>query len=70
MASLDTQPDGPALRAGLRRLYRDFLDRAEKKRRWLLRPPVPLRMDFARTAAHDLAYKTPALFLRKSDLCS
>jgi hypothetical protein len=28
------RPDSPELRAGLNRLYREFFDRAEKKRRW------------------------------------
>src|SRR5206468_2632586 len=35
------QPDNPALRAGLYRLYRDFFDRAERKRRWSLREDIP-----------------------------
>jgi acyl-[acyl-carrier-protein] desaturase len=34
-------PDNPALRAGLARLYRDFFDRAERKRRWSLADDVP-----------------------------
>jgi len=35
------RPDSPELRAGLYRLYRDFFDRAEKKRRWSLADDVP-----------------------------
>jgi acyl-[acyl-carrier-protein] desaturase len=35
------QPDNPVLRVGLSRLYREFFDRAEKKRRWSLREDVP-----------------------------
>jgi hypothetical protein len=31
------RPDNADLRAGLYRLYRDFFDRAERKRRWSLR---------------------------------
>src|SRR5262245_26905873 len=37
------QPHTPELEAGLGRLYRDFLDRAEKKRRWSLRRDIPWR---------------------------
>src|SRR5437868_4640603 len=33
----------PDLEAGLGRLYRDFLDLAEKKRRWSLRRDIPWR---------------------------
>ena len=35
------RPDSPELRAGLYRLYRDFFDRAEKKRCWSLADDVP-----------------------------
>ena len=35
------QPDNPELRAGLYRLYRDFFDRAERKRRWSLTEDIP-----------------------------
>ena len=35
------RPDNPDLRAGLYRLYRDFFDRAERKRRWSLADDVP-----------------------------
>ena len=35
------RPDSPEPRAGLYRLYRDFLDRAEKKRCWSLADDVP-----------------------------
>lgn len=41
MAEQELRPDCPALRAGLRRLYRDFFDRAERKRRWSLREDIP-----------------------------
>jgi acyl-[acyl-carrier-protein] desaturase len=34
-------PDSPELRAGLYRLYRDFFDRAERKRRWSLADDIP-----------------------------
>jgi acyl-[acyl-carrier-protein] desaturase len=33
--------ESPALRAGLSRLYRDFFDRAERKRRWSIADDVP-----------------------------
>jgi acyl-[acyl-carrier-protein] desaturase len=33
--------DSPALHAGLSRLYRDFFDRAERKRRWSIADDVP-----------------------------
>jgi acyl-[acyl-carrier-protein] desaturase len=36
-----TQPDDSALRMVLYRLYRDFFDRAEKKRRWSLQDDIP-----------------------------
>jgi acyl-[acyl-carrier-protein] desaturase len=35
------QPDSPAVAAGIYRLYREFFDRAEKKRRWSLRDDIP-----------------------------
>jgi acyl-[acyl-carrier-protein] desaturase len=35
------RPDNPELRVGLYRLYRDFFDRAEKKRRWSLADDIP-----------------------------
>src|ERR1700694_3394720 len=35
------QPDDSALRIVMYRLYRDFFDRAEKKRRWSLADDVP-----------------------------
>jgi acyl-[acyl-carrier-protein] desaturase len=35
------QPDNPALRVGLYRLYREFFDRAERKRRWSLADDIP-----------------------------
>jgi acyl-[acyl-carrier-protein] desaturase len=35
------QPDNPALRTGLYRLYREFFDRAERKRRWSLADDIP-----------------------------
>src|SRR5947207_3378423 len=34
-------PENPELRAGLFRLYRDFFDHAERKRRWSLEDDVP-----------------------------
>jgi acyl-[acyl-carrier-protein] desaturase len=34
-------PDDPALRAALYRLFRDFFDRAERKRRWSLADDIP-----------------------------
>jgi len=34
-------PNDPAIRSILMRLYRDFFDRAEKKRRWSLREDIP-----------------------------
>jgi acyl-[acyl-carrier-protein] desaturase len=34
-------PDSPELRVGLYRLYRDFFDRAERKRRWSLAADIP-----------------------------
>jgi acyl-[acyl-carrier-protein] desaturase len=37
----DLPADSPELREGIRGLYRDFFDRAEKKRRWSLRDDVP-----------------------------
>ena len=33
--------DSPELRAGLMRLYREFFDRAEKKRRWVAADDIP-----------------------------
>src|SRR5438874_13378559 len=36
-----TQPDNPAIRNLLYRLYREFFDRAEKKRRWSLQEDIP-----------------------------
>ena len=41
MPTQDPQPDCPVLREGIRGLYRDFFDRAEKKRRWSLRDDIP-----------------------------
>ena len=35
------RPDNADLRAGLYRLYRDFFDRAERKRRWSLADDIP-----------------------------
>jgi acyl-[acyl-carrier-protein] desaturase len=35
------RPDSPELRAGLNRLYREFFDRAEKKRRWSVADDIP-----------------------------
>jgi len=35
------RPDSPELRAGLGRLFRDFFDRAERKRRWSLADDIP-----------------------------
>lgn len=35
------RPEDPAVRAGLVRLYREFFDRAEKKRRWSLTDDIP-----------------------------
>jgi acyl-[acyl-carrier-protein] desaturase len=37
----DLQPDHPELRDGLYKLYREFLRRAERKRRWSLDDDVP-----------------------------
>ena len=34
-------PESPALREGIYRLYRDFFDRAERKRRWSLAEDIP-----------------------------
>jgi acyl-[acyl-carrier-protein] desaturase len=34
-------PDNPAVAAKIYRLYRDYFDRAEKKRRWSLRDAIP-----------------------------
>src|SRR5213595_3575483 len=34
-------PENPALRAGLYRLYREFFDLAERKRRWSLADDIP-----------------------------
>jgi len=39
--SSPTQPDDPALRTFIYRLYREFFDRAEKKRRWSLENDIP-----------------------------
>jgi acyl-[acyl-carrier-protein] desaturase len=36
-----TDPDSPELRAGLYRLYRDFFDLAERRRRWSLADDIP-----------------------------
>jgi acyl-[acyl-carrier-protein] desaturase len=36
-----TQPDSPAVVAKIYRLYRDYFDRAEKKRRWSLKYDIP-----------------------------
>lgn len=36
-----TDADSPELRSGLYRLYRDFFDRAERKRRWSLADDIP-----------------------------
>jgi acyl-[acyl-carrier-protein] desaturase len=36
-----TQPDDPAIRSILFKLYREFFDRAEKKRRWSLQDDIP-----------------------------
>jgi acyl-[acyl-carrier-protein] desaturase len=36
-------PADPVLKAGLGHLYRDFFDRAERKRRWSLRDDIPWR---------------------------
>ena len=41
MSNPSLQPDNPVLRAELGRLYRDFFDRAEKKRRWSLQEDIP-----------------------------
>jgi acyl-[acyl-carrier-protein] desaturase len=35
------RPEDPAVRAGVYRLYREFFDRAEKKRRWSLTDDIP-----------------------------
>ena len=35
------QPDSPAVAEAIYRLYRDFFDQAEKKRRWSLRDDIP-----------------------------
>ncbi len=35
------QPDNPALRAGMYRLYREFFDQAERKRRWSVADDIP-----------------------------
>ena len=35
------RPDNPEVKAGLLRLYRDFFDLAEKKRRWSLADDIP-----------------------------
>jgi acyl-[acyl-carrier-protein] desaturase len=35
------RPESPELRAGFYRLYRDFFDRAEKKRRWSVADDIP-----------------------------
>ncbi len=40
MASI-LQPDDPAVRAGLYRLYREFFSLAERKRRWSLEDDIP-----------------------------
>ncbi|HKB03802.1 MAG TPA: hypothetical protein VKD90_16375, partial [Gemmataceae bacterium] len=34
-------PEDPALRAGLYRLYREFFDHTEKKRRWSVADDIP-----------------------------
>jgi acyl-[acyl-carrier-protein] desaturase len=36
-----TNPDSPRMAAAITRLYRDFFDRAERKRRWSLRDDIP-----------------------------
>ena len=36
-----TRPESPELRANFNRLYREFFDRAEKKRRWSLVEDIP-----------------------------
>jgi acyl-[acyl-carrier-protein] desaturase len=36
-----TQPDSPAVVSKIYRLYRDYFDRAEKKRRWSLKYDIP-----------------------------
>ncbi len=41
MPNHDLPADCPELREGVSDLYRDFFDRAEKKRRWSLRDDVP-----------------------------
>src|SRR5437763_475954 len=35
------QPDNPVLREGLNRLYREFFDQAERRRRWSLADDIP-----------------------------
>src|SRR3984957_3536521 len=40
MASL-LQPDSPELRGGFYRLYREFFDLAERKRRWSIAHDIP-----------------------------
>jgi acyl-[acyl-carrier-protein] desaturase len=39
--SIPSQPDTPAVQDRIYRLYRDYFDRAEKKRRWSLRDDIP-----------------------------
>jgi acyl-[acyl-carrier-protein] desaturase len=39
--SSQLQPENPALRVELYRLYREFFDRAERKRRWSLADDIP-----------------------------
>jgi acyl-[acyl-carrier-protein] desaturase len=41
MSDIPEDVDSPIVRAGLRRLYRDFFDRAERKRRWSLQADIP-----------------------------
>jgi acyl-[acyl-carrier-protein] desaturase len=41
MAEQELRADDPALRTGMRSLYRDFFDRAERKRRWSLAEDIP-----------------------------
>lgn len=41
MGDNELRADCPILRAEFRRLYRDYFDRAERKRRWSLREDIP-----------------------------
>jgi hypothetical protein len=50
------KPESPGVLARIYRLYRDYFDMAEKKRRWSLRDDIPWAVKELRIFDYDIFY--------------